>query len=218
MAKRAPTRSGLPPVSSRRLLALLVLFFASGCAALIFEVTWLQLLQLVIGSSAVSVGVLLATYMGGMCLGALAAPRSVSTLRHPLRAYAVLELTIGVIGVVELFVIPLAGGVYAAHFGSGWLGMLARGLVCGVCLLPPTILMGATLPVVARWLNTAPNGMSAVGLLYSGNTAGASQDKQPTGCGDGRRSTQHPGAELGEPRCVILTMAPRSQARRSAQA
>jgi spermidine synthase len=160
-------------VSSRRFLTLLVLFFASGCAALIFEVTWLQLLQLVIGSSAVSVGVLLATYMGGMCLGALAAPRSVSTLRHPLRAYAALELTIGVIGIAELFVIPLAGGVYSAHFGSGWPGMLARGLVCGVCLLPPTILMGATLPVVARWLNTAPNGMSAVGLLYSGNTAGA---------------------------------------------
>src|SRR5258706_15060998 len=95
--------------SPRRLPVLLLLFLASGCAALIFEVTWLQLLQLVIGSSAVSVAVLLATYMGGMCLGALAAPRFFSTARHPLPDYAAIELAIGVIGAVELFPIPLVG-------------------------------------------------------------------------------------------------------------
>ena len=152
---------------------LLLLFLASGCAALIFEVTWLQLLQLVIGSSAVSVGVLLATYMGGMCLGALAAPALFSTARHPLRVYAALELAIGVIGVVELFAIPLAGRVYSAQIGYGLPGFLLRGLVCGVCVLPPTVLMGATLPVVARWLGATPKGVSRVGLLYSANTAGA---------------------------------------------
>ena len=68
--------STVPSTSPHRLHVLLLLFLASGCAALIFEVTWLQLLQLVIGSSAVSIAVLLATYMGGMCLGALAAPGS----------------------------------------------------------------------------------------------------------------------------------------------
>ena len=159
--------------SSRRLPALLLLFLASGCAALIFEVTWLQLLQLVIGSSAMSVAVLLATYMGGMCLGALAAPRIFSTERHPLRVYAALELAIGIIGVVELFAIPLVGRVYSAQIGYGLPGFLLRGLVCGICVLPPTVLMGATLPVVARWLGATPKGVSGVGLLYSANTAGA---------------------------------------------
>ena len=55
----------------------LALFALSGCAALIYEIVWLQLLELVIGSTAVSMAVLLGTYMGGMCLGslALAAPR-----------------------------------------------------------------------------------------------------------------------------------------------
>lgn len=48
---------------------MLLLFVGSGCAALIYEVVWFQLLQLVIGSSAVSLGVLLGTFMGGMCLG-----------------------------------------------------------------------------------------------------------------------------------------------------
>ena len=66
------------PAAPRRFLpVLLVLFVGSGCAALIYEVVWLQLLQLVIGSTAVSLGVLLGTFMGGMCAGqpAAAAPR-----------------------------------------------------------------------------------------------------------------------------------------------
>ena len=65
----------------RHLPLLLLLFVGSGCAALIYEVVWFQLLQLVIGSSAVSLGVLLGTYMGGMCLGSLLLPRYVSARR-----------------------------------------------------------------------------------------------------------------------------------------
>src|SRR5213592_4300640 len=71
---------------------LLILLAASGCAALIYEIVWLQLLQLVIGSSAVSLGLLLAAYMGGLCLGSAALPRFVSPNRNPLRVYAYLEL------------------------------------------------------------------------------------------------------------------------------
>ena len=65
---------------------LVVLFVGSGCAALIYEVVWLQLLQLVIGSTAVCLGVLLGTFMGGMCLGSLLLPRLVSGRRCPVRA------------------------------------------------------------------------------------------------------------------------------------
>ena len=65
-------------MTPRRVLpALLLLFVGSGCAALIYEIVWFQLLQLVIGSSAVSLGVLLGTFMGGMCLGSLLLPRFV---------------------------------------------------------------------------------------------------------------------------------------------
>ena len=82
----------------RFLPALLILFLASGCAGLIYEVVWFQLLQLVVGSSAVSLGVLLATYMGGLCLGSFALPRYLSRNVHPLRAYAQIEAGIGVLG------------------------------------------------------------------------------------------------------------------------
>ena len=95
-------------MTPRRFLpALLLLFVGSGCAALIYEVVWFQLLQLVIGSSAVSMGVLLGTFMGGMCLGSFLLPRYVARGHHPLRVYAVLELGIGVFGLLILFGMPL---------------------------------------------------------------------------------------------------------------
>ena len=71
-------------MTSRRVLpALLLLFVGSGCAALIYEIVWFQLLQLVVGSSAISLGVLLGTFMGGMCLGSLALSFLVPARQHP---------------------------------------------------------------------------------------------------------------------------------------
>ncbi len=157
----------------RYLPALLLLFVGSGCAALIYEIVWFQLLQLVIGSSAVSLGVLLGTFMGGMCLGSLLLPRLVSSRHHPLRVYAWLEIGIGIIGVAVLFGMPLVSGIYTAWAGSGIISVLLRGVAAGLCLLPPTMLMGATLPAVARWVRTTPEGVSWLGFFYGGNTGGA---------------------------------------------
>src|ERR1700736_4655379 len=86
---------------------LLILFAGSGCAALIYEIVWFQLLQLVVGSSAVSLGILLGTYMGGMCLGSLLLPRYVSAHRHPLSVYAIIEGGIGACGLLVLLTLPL---------------------------------------------------------------------------------------------------------------
>src|SRR5581483_10455713 len=148
---------------------LLLLFAGSGCAALIYEVVWLQLLELVIGATAISMAVLLGTYMGGMCLGSLALARFVGMRRHPLRVYAGIELGIGICGVAVLFATPYLNRFYAAAGG----GILLRGVVCAVCLLAPTLLMGASLPAVARWVEMTPRGVSRLGFLYGGNIAGA---------------------------------------------
>jgi len=152
---------------------LLLLFVGSGAAALIYETVWFQLLQLVIGSSAVSIGVLLGTFMGGMCLGSLWLPRVISSRRHPLRVYAWLELGIGAFGLLLLLAMPLVGRAYFAWGGSGVPGFLVRGAVAAVCLLPPTVMMGATLPAVSRWIETTPEGVSWLGWFYAGNIAGA---------------------------------------------
>jgi spermidine synthase len=153
---------------------LLLLFAGSGCSALVYEIVWYQLLQLVIGSTAVSLGVLLATFMGGLCLGSLALPRIRSLGgRHPLRVYALVELGIGVCGILVLLAMPLVDRVYVAAVGHGLPAMLLRAVVAAACLLPPTVLMGASLPAASRWLKTTPEGVSWMGLLYGGNTAGA---------------------------------------------
>lgn len=161
-------------MTSRRYLPLLlVLFVGSGCAALIYQIVWFQLLQLVIGSSAVSLGVLLGTFMGGMCLGSLALAQVISARPHPLRVYALLELGIAAFAILALFLIPIVGEVYSAFGGQGIGGVFLRAVMCAVCLLPPTVLMGATLPAIARWLRNTPGGVSWLGYFYAGNTAGA---------------------------------------------
>ncbi len=161
-------------MNSRRILPiLLLLFVASGCAALIYEVVWFQLLQLVIGSSAISLAVLLGTFMGGLCLGSLALPRYIGARHHPLRVYAVLEAGIGVIGLLVLVGMPLINGIYTAWAGSGLAGIVLRAIIAAICLLPPTILMGATLPALSRAVETSPSGVSWLGFFYAGNTIGA---------------------------------------------
>jgi spermidine synthase len=160
--------------SYRQLVPWLLLFAGSGCAALIYKIVWFQLLQLVIGSSAVSLGLLLAAYMGGLCLGSAALPRLVSTRHHPMRVYAFLELGIAAFGIIALFGVPLIARIYIAGASpTGLAGLVLRGAVAAVCLLPPTFLMGASLPAIARWVETTPRGVSWLGLLYSANVAGA---------------------------------------------
>ena len=163
-------------MTSRRLLpALLLLFVGSGCAALIYEVVWFQLLQLSIGSSAVSLGVLLGTFMGGMCLGSLLLPR----YRRP-RASIRCGCTRSSNSASALFGAAAAvrhaarrrrlHGVGGRRHGRA---LILRAIVAGICLLPPTLLMGATLPAIARWVETTPSGVSWLGFFYGGNIAGA---------------------------------------------
>jgi spermidine synthase len=136
-------------------LVLLILFAATGCAALIYEIVWLQMLELVIGSTAVSIAALLGTFMGGMCLGSLFLPRAVPVRWHPLKVYAALELLAAFFGIAVLHFLP-------------WIqqgGALQRGLLCALCLLGPTLPMGATLPVVSRFVKSA-------GPFYAANIAG----------------------------------------------
>ncbi len=166
-------QSQSPSASQRYLPLLTLLFVGSGCSALIYEVVWLQSLQLVIGSSAVSLGVLLGTFMGGMCLGSLILPRVVSVRRHPLRIYALIELGIAIAGLALLFGMPYVDQLYAAHVRPGLASILMRGAVCAICLLPPTVLMGATLPAIARWVEATPRGVSWLGFFYGSNIAGA---------------------------------------------
>jgi spermidine synthase len=135
--------------------ALLLLFAGTGCTALIYEIVWLQMLGLVIGSTAVSIAALLGTFMGGMCLGSVLLARVVPAGWHPLKVYAVLELVAAFFGVAVLHGLPL--------IQQG--GSVERGIFCALCLLPPTLPMGATLPALSRFVRSP-------GPFYAANIVG----------------------------------------------
>jgi spermidine synthase len=64
--------------------------------------------------------------------------------------YAALELGTGFLGVAVLFGLPEIERLYAGSVAEGLAGILLRGALCAVCLVPPTVLTGATLPAVSR--------------------------------------------------------------------
>ena len=172
-SSRAP-KSAAAQDAPHRFLPLLILFFiGSGCAALIYEIVWFQMLSLIVGSSALSLGVILGTFMGGMCIGSLWLSKVISRRKHPLQVYAGLEVGIAVLGVLELLLLPHVSGFYSTISLEGMPGLFLRAIFCVIALLPPTLLMGATLPAIARWVEATPRGMSWLGFFYGGNIAGA---------------------------------------------
>lgn len=150
-----------------------LMFLASGCAALTYEVIWFHLMRLVIGASSLSVGIVLASFMGGMFLGSLFFARYVPRDRHPLKVYATIEVGIGVLGLLMPLLLPAIRHFYVGLVGYGALGIALRAVVAAVLLLPPTALMGATLPAIARRYSVGRRGTSSLAWLYAANTIGA---------------------------------------------
>jgi spermidine synthase len=156
----------------RFLVPLLFLFLLSGCSGLIYEIVWLQMLQLVVGSTAVSLSVLLATFMGGMCAGSLLLPRLEAARRNPLRVYALLEAATALGGILVFLILPAIEHLYISAAAHGLPNMALRGAACAICLLPPTFFMGATLPVISRQVAAEPGAASWWGWLYGANLGG----------------------------------------------
>src|SRR6478752_3415862 len=94
------------------MLRLLVLFFASGCAALIYETVWFYLVQLVVGSSSISIAVLLCAFMGGMAIGSWLLTKLLPARANPFRTVAALEAGIGVFGIAIPLALPYLQRVY----------------------------------------------------------------------------------------------------------
>ena len=149
---------------------LLVLFFASGCAALIYETVWFYLVQLVVGASSISVAVLLCAFMGGMALGSWLLPK-LAPRAHPFRIVAALEAGIAACGLAIPLLLPYIQQVYLTIAEPGLASIAFRAVVCMVVLTPPTMLMGATLPAMARWRSHGHQA-EAIGLFYMANLAG----------------------------------------------
>ncbi|MGA7614021.1 MAG: fused MFS/spermidine synthase [Thermoanaerobaculia bacterium] len=166
---------GIPAGFARA--AVLAVFFVSGISSLIYQVVWLKYLGLVFGNTVYAAATLVAIFLAGLGVGGyLFGDRF--RLSRPLIAYAVLEGVIGAIGAYSPNAFHLLDDAYIAAFRmlttDPTLLAVARAGLAALFLLPPTILMGGTLPLLVRWFSGGEAGTGrAVAALYAVNTFGA---------------------------------------------
>ena len=159
-------------------LNLYILFFLSGACGLMYEVLWGRMLVLVFGTSVMAVSTVLASFMGGLALGSFYFGRWADRIRNPLRVYAGLEIGIGLYALVLPFLFSGLNGIYTAVYAelhtSFYPLSLLRFAFSFLVLLVPAALMGATLPVIGRFVARDTDGLARdMGRLYSINTFGA---------------------------------------------
>ncbi len=165
------------PVPLRPALAL-VCFLLSGFAGLVYEVCWIRRAALIFGSTTFALSSVLAVFFGGLALGSWWFGRLAPRLDRPLRWYAGLELGLAALAALTPLLFLLAeaayGPLYRALPGqSAWL-FAARFAIVAAVLLPPTFLMGGTLPLFCRqFIGGEARLAGTVGLLYGLNTLGA---------------------------------------------
>ena len=153
-------------------------FFVSGATGLIYEVVWTRLLTLVLGNTHYSVATVLTTFMGGLALGSFFGGRLIDRGGRPLLIYALLEGAIGIYCfLIPHFIdasLPLFQWIYLNSQESYALTRIFRFLVCGAILLIPATFMGATLPILGKFVSDDPEVIGRdVGTLYAVNTFGA---------------------------------------------
>jgi spermidine synthase len=156
-------------------------FFLSGASGLILELLWTRLLTLVFGSTALAVSTVLTAYMGGLGLGSYLAGKWADRLRDPVRAYALAEAAIGLYALAVPWLIGFYPGLNQwlwVAFGDRYtLLSFLRFVAAAGLLLVPTTLMGATLPILARYFVSRPYELGRVslrlGTLYAVNLFGA---------------------------------------------
>jgi spermidine synthase len=165
-------------MTRRRQLVATAAFFLSGAAGLVYQVVWSRLLNEIFGISAHATTAVLATYLGGLALGSWALGRLADRAERPLRLYGLLELGVGATAVLGAWLVRALEPAHAwaaSRFAPDSLGLLALriGLASAV-VLPPTFLMGATLPAMTRaFVDRIGRLGRSLAFLYALNTAGA---------------------------------------------
>ena len=167
-------------LTSRRwfLPVLAGVFFISGVSGLIYQSLWLRLLSLVFGVTVYAASTVLASFMAGLALGTLLAGRLTTRIRRPLLWFGGVELGIGALALLTPAALRLVAQIWMAVEARVpdqlWALTAARFVSSLAVLLAPTMLMGATLPLV---LHSSLVGRTLAGsrmaVIYASNTAGA---------------------------------------------
>lgn len=155
-------------------MLILLCFFLSGASALIYQVVWLRMLTLVFGSTTYAVSTILGIFMAGLAIGAFFGGKFIDRRINPtttILIYAILELIIGIYAFWTPYILKILPPIYISNF---YISSLFRFIFCFFILIIPTILMGATLPILCKfWTDNIEKIGLKVGTLYSINTFGA---------------------------------------------
>jgi spermidine synthase len=162
-------RAGLAPLSA--------LFFFSGVSGLVYQVVWFRMLARAFGVTVYAVTTVLVVYMGGLAIGSLVASRF-GRKGALLRTYGVLEVLVGLTAALAseamLWLPSVLRHVSVALGHGGPATTVLRIVVACLLLMPPTVLMGATLPILSGYVTLRNDALgSHAGLLYGANTLGA---------------------------------------------
>ena len=169
-----------PKVNSLKtpeLLALLC-FVLSGFAALVYEISWIRKASVIVGGTTYAVSTVLAVFFAGLAIGSYLFGKRTKHQTNPIKLYGKLEIGVGILCIASVFLLPIIDSVYTLAYdsirGSLLTSLLVRAGLVSICLLPPTILMGATLPLFCRQFVRHQNGvLNSVSWLYALNTLGA---------------------------------------------
>jgi len=133
---------------------LLLCFFLSGFAGLVYQVAWVRILSLVFGNTVYAVSIVVASFLVGLALGSHQWGRRIDLSGNPLKTYITLEFLIAFSAVAVTALIYLTDGWMAGLMtvesltSGGWI--FARFALVSLYLVVPTVLMGATTPVMGK--------------------------------------------------------------------
>jgi len=166
----SPSKSGSVPAGQSSSMWLLgTLFFVSGVPALLYQIVWQRALFAIYGINIESVTAVVSAFMLGLGLGSLAGGALSKRRGFPLLlAFGVMEACIGLFGFVSLSIFR---GIGDATLGAS---TFQTGALAFAMVVLPTMLMGATLPILTTYLvRGSRNVGSSLGILYFVNTLGA---------------------------------------------
>ena len=158
---------------------LYLLFILSGAAGLIYESIWTRYLGLFVGHDAYAQIIVLVIFLGGMSAGAMLVSRHSERLTDPLKGYALIELAVGLIGLVFHEIYQWSTNfaytsIYPLLAGTPML-VVAKWTIASALILPQSVLLGATFPLMSAGVLRLRRGRTgqSLSLLYFANSLGA---------------------------------------------
>jgi spermidine synthase len=174
-SKASPAGGALTSPRARRIVLFVYAF--SGLTALAYEVVWTRVLVSIVGTTTYAFTTMLTTFLLGLAIGSLLFSRLADRVEN-VRPLAIIQVSIAILA---LATIPMLGALPALFIklqgpmGAGWWGQVGlRFALCMFAMLPPTLLLGATFPVIAKLYAGNARGIGAnIGRMYAFNTIGA---------------------------------------------